>query len=276
MRTGCSLGPRRSRARRALVTVAAGVLAAAATRAALPTSLPAPSPAPYVTAVRDGFRGERLVYRFGWLGIPAAEAQWSATPRSANGRPVLEVEARARTLAAIDPLWKLRSRVAATLAADPILPREFLLRDEDDEPRVSTLRFDHEQGTLTVTRTRPARPTLERQEPIAGQYDPVSAAFVLRGLPLRNGDHARLYVQTEGNVYRLDVEVLGRERITLGAKSFDAILLSPSLYDMKRDRPVKRLRSARLWLSDDARRIVLRLESDVFVGKVHAELVTQG
>lgn len=258
--------------RRGLAALAVGLALGGAARAALAPQPPA-SLTSYRVAIEDGFQGEHLRYRLGWLGIPAAEAEWTVSRRPGTAEPVLSAEARVRTLAAVDPLYRLRTRVQATLAARPILPGEFLLRTEDGKYREEVVRFDHAHRTVTYAQLGGRKPH-ERQGPVSGQYDPVSAAFALRGLPLHPGDTARIEVQTPSDLYRLEVRVVGRQRIRVPAGTFDAVELAPTIWNETRNRRPRGFESARLWVTDDARHLPLRLTSEVMIGSVYVELVS--
>ncbi len=266
--------PGRRWMRRALSALALGLAGAGGARGAWAREPPA-ALAPYRVAVQDGFHGESARFRMGWLGIPVAEAVWSASPGPGAGEALLRAEAVVRTLPAVDPLYRLRSRVEATLAARPILPRDFLLHTEDGHYAEESVRFDHLHHTVTYAQLGGPKPH-ERQATVSGQYDPVSAAFALRGLPLRPGDSVRLEVQTPSDLYRLDVRVVGRQRIRVAAGTFDAVELVPTLWNETRNRKPRGFGSARLWVTDDARHLPLKLTSEVMIGSVYLELVSLG
>ncbi len=225
----------------------------------------------YATTLVSGIEREHAIYRMTWLGAPAAEAEWTVTRHLENDEPILVTGATVRTASWVDPLWRLRSRLAATLAADPIRPQEFLLRTEDGKYDREVVRFDHERGTVVHAQLGGNKPH-EAEVSLAGQYDPVSASFALRGLPLRDGDTARIEVQAPEDLYRIDVRVLGRERVHVAAGDFDAIALEPTVWNVTRRRTPRGFTSARLWVSDDPRRLPLLLTSEVFIGSVHVEL----
>lgn len=267
----------RGRARR----VAGLVLLLAFPAASPPQAHSAPTreglAAAYAVAAGSALGSEDLVYEFGWMGVPAAEASWRVSSANGESGPILAVEARARTLPRIDTLWKLRSQLEATLAADPIVPSRFLLRDRGRRHTTETvLAFDHQAGEIDIRRERSGRPPRMRHEPIEGQYDPVSAVFLLRSLPLEQDAVHSVEIQTRRERHRLDLRVIGRERVTVKAGTFDAVVLAPTLREVEGGATVRWLRRARLWVTDDDRRVILKLTSDVFIGEVRTELVSLG
>jgi len=69
--------------------------------------------------------------------------------------------------------------------------------------------------------------------------------------------------------------VTGREKISVHAGSYNAIKVDLQLNKIGKNlelEPHRKFRRATIWLSDDADRIILRIEAQVFVGTVFAEL----
>jgi len=69
--------------------------------------------------------------------------------------------------------------------------------------------------------------------------------------------------------------VLGREKIAVRAGGYNAIKLDLKLQrvDQKLQlEPYRKLRRATLWVGDDTDRILLRIEAQIFVGTIFAEL----
>src|SRR5207249_1923444 len=77
------------------------------------------------------------------------------------------------------------------------------------------------------------------------------------------------------NAYLAIVTVVGREKISVHAGSYSAIKLDLQLKRIGKHRelePHRKFRRATIWVSDDAERLLLRIEAQVFVGTVFAEL----
>jgi hypothetical protein len=69
--------------------------------------------------------------------------------------------------------------------------------------------------------------------------------------------------------------VLGRERLTVPAGTYNAIKLDLQLSKIGKQRqlePHRKFRRAVVWISDDPDRLMLRIEAQIFVGTVFAEL----
>src|SRR4029077_231469 len=90
-------------------------------------------------------------------------------------------------------------------------------------------------------------------------------------------DHAvyRIAVYPATSAYVATVTVLGRERTSVRAGSYNSIKLDLQLKRIGKNldlEPHRKFRHATAWVSDDANRILLRLEAQIFVGSVFAEL----
>ena len=108
-----------------------------------------------------------------------------------------------------------------------------------------------------------------------GLYDMQSVLLSLRSLPLAQGDEKTLALMTAGSPYLATIKVVGRSRVKVKAGEFPAIECTLQLEKIKKDgtlEPRKGFKSARAWISDDANRLLVKAESEVFIGSVSLEL----
>jgi len=102
-----------------------------------------------------------------------------------------------------------------------------------------------------------------------------SALLYLRSQPLRNRSVYRLVVYPATNAYLATITVIGREKISVHTGSYNALKIDLQLNRIGKHlelEPHRKFRRATIWVSDDADRILLRIEAQVFVGTVFAEL----
>src|SRR5207245_11752388 len=77
------------------------------------------------------------------------------------------------------------------------------------------------------------------------------------------------------NAYLATVTIVGREKISVHAGTYNAIKLDLQLKRIGKHlelEPHRKFRRATIWVSDDAERLLLRIEAQIFVGTVWAEL----
>jgi len=100
--------------------------------------------------------------------------------------------------------------------------------------------------------------------------DALSAVYVLRTIVAGEGDRLSMPVCDGGANYRVLFEVGRRETVKSGIGALTAFPVTSTLFDGQRKavgRPM------RLWLSDDARRLPLKLQADLAIGSVQLTLV---
>ncbi|MEO8353829.1 MAG: DUF3108 domain-containing protein, partial [Chthoniobacteraceae bacterium] len=84
-----------------------------------------------------------------------------------------------------------------------------------------------------------------------------------------------LLPDAQRRIYLTDVDVLGRETVKIGRNKRPAIKLGLRLKMISKDMKLeshKKFKRATAWISDDADRLLLKVEAEVMVGKVWMEL----
>ena len=225
----------------------------------------------------------RATYRIGWGSITAARAEMVIKRPQAD---TYEFRANTATVGTARSLWSMDATILSTVNASRLRPiRLDQTEERSDRTLQESVRFDSNgaERTRTVTpKTGGAAPRTEnkRFESPALQ-DFMSTFLILRSQALANGETKTLAVMSPSVPYLMTLTVRGREEISTRAGNFRAIRLSvDSIQRVKDDgtlMPHKRFRSATIWISDDATRQILRVQSQVFVGSVFLELesVTQ-
>ncbi|MEP7384142.1 MAG: DUF3108 domain-containing protein [Gemmatimonadota bacterium] len=110
----------------------------------------------------------------------------------------------------------------------------------------------------------------ESQPGVAEPLDEVSFFYVLRSLGMTEGATYTLqrYFRPENNP--VVIRVLRRERIEVPAGAFDAVVLQPVIQTRKGAFSEKG--DARVWVSDDPRHVILKVESRLFFGSLSMRL----
>lgn len=217
--------------------------------------------------------GERVTLKITYARLLAGRATASVEAADVDGRPALRFVADARSQGFFAWLFRFRVNDHTTATWDPAsgcsLSIEKRLREGRHE-RDQRVRFDPATGIATVVDPRIAQDRFEL-EPCT--LDVLSAFFVtrLRGVP-EHGE-LELPVFDNGKRYRLAVRYLERERLDLPppfGKKAPTMVVEPLLVEgsglfVKEGR-------LRIWLSDDERRVPVRMRSKVAVGSVSADL----
>lgn len=213
-------------------------------------------------------------YTFGWNGVTAATADIRFTKVGADR---LELVASGETIGFARNLWPYDVKHTA------ISDRRTLRPIEVDEHE--TLRKEEINTHVTFTGDRAASAresrrgskleTKTRQFEAPNIFSVNSALLYLRTQPLMDGSVFRVVIYPATTAYLSTITVLGRERVTVPTGTYNAIKVDLQLNKIDKNRqlkPHKKFRRATVWLSDDPDRLILRVETQVFIGTVFAEL----
>src|SRR5215831_17063882 len=216
----------------------------------------------------------RASYRFGWSGVTAATGEIHFTKLSNNR---FQLEGTGRTIALVRALWKLDVTQRAIANSQTLAPIETQQTESYRSKKLAThLTFTNSGVTRARTEGEAATAkTTSRDFTLPNLFDLHSAALYLRSQPLKQGNVYRLAVYPATNAYLATIKVIGRDKISVHAGTYNAIKLDLQLKRIGKNlelEPHRKFRRATIWVSDDAERLILRIEAQVFVGTVFAEL----
>jgi len=214
-----------------------------------------------------------ISYHFGWAGLTAATAE------AHFGKPSPErfqLEGAGRTVGLARFLWKFDVNYRSVANAETLRPIE---TDQTESYRWKKLMTHLVFTNAGVRSTRNESPengkSKTREFNFQNLFDLHSALLYLRSQPLKNGNVYRVVVYPATSAYLATFTVTGREKISLRSGTYNAIKLDLQLHKVGKNfelEPHKKFRRATVWVSDDANRIPLRAEAQIFIGTVFAEL----
>ena len=216
----------------------------------------------------------RASYRFGWSGLTAATGDVHFSNPTGDK---FQFDGTGRTIGFVRALWKFDVNHQAIASAETLHPIETQQTENYRSKKIVTnLAFT----AAGVTRTRiedegAAAKTTTRQLSLPHLFDLHSAALYLRSQPLKDRSVYRIVVYPATNAYLATLTVVGREKVSVHAGTYSAIKLDLKLKRIGKHfelEPHKKFRRASIWVSDDAERLLLRIEAQIFVGTVFADL----
>lgn len=222
-----------------------------------------------------GLRPLHATYRFGWSGLTAATGEVHFTKTFDDK---FQLVGTGRTIGFVRALWKLDVNYRAVANAETLRPIETEQAENYRSKKVAThLTFTN--NGVTCARTaggqRGFAETKTRQFSFANLFDLHSALLYLRSQPLEDRSVYRVVVYPATNAYLATITVVGREKISVRGGSYNALKVDLHLNRVGKHfelEPHRKFGRATIWVSDDADRILLRIEAQVFVGTVFAEL----
>ena len=217
-------------------------------------------------------------YQVSWQGIRVGGAMIRIGTTYRDGKKMLDVEATARSSRVVSLFYELRHRSESIFSAQELKPVEFLSQQTENS-RFSNLEIKFSpDGLIHAKTTKGNLNSQGKSEEVSfksenATFDPISAAFLALSLPMDAAEDLSFDVFNGKDRYLISFHVLGREKITVAGKEYDAFKIKPLVKKLTDTEGEKRLRKVYLWVSTDGRREVLKLESEVLIGSVSAELV---
>jgi hypothetical protein len=223
-----------------------------------------PGPMPFHT-------GEQLVYQGSWIGIPAAGGK--VVLHGGNGdRGLLSAEIWVSTNRLTDKFYKMRDYLREEFTSS-LKPTQMSIRQNEGRRHDTfNVTFDHRDHVVTLVKHGP-RGQQTRKFLSYNPSGPVSGAMMALSQPLEAGDSLSFDAFSGTTRYVFELKVVRRERIGTPLGEFDAFRIVPSVTYLSDGKLNDEVHDTTLWVSADARRLPLRIESAVFIGSVRIDLV---
>jgi uncharacterized protein DUF3108 len=210
---------------------------------------------------------ERLDYSLSWGVIPVGTATQEITDE-ADGRRIVST---ARSNAWLSTFYPVDDRTESLLSRKGTFPGESrsfrMLFKEGPRTRDREIHFDQAARKATY---RDRLGTEQLVVPLVeNTFDIYASFYHVRFLPLEVGQSAYIHVMYGKELHRLEVRVLKREKVRVPAGKFNTILVQPQV---KPEGVFEGKGGLLIWLTDDARRIPVKVQTKVRVGSVTAVL----
>ncbi|HKR61209.1 MAG TPA: DUF3108 domain-containing protein [Pyrinomonadaceae bacterium] len=208
--------------------------------------------------------GEQLNYQvfLGSMTQPAGSATFQVRARSENlSKDGLVYTAQAQTSPAIQRLFVANDQVTSYVDAKTLLPfRTELKLVEGRRRNNQTLSINQDHGVVTTDQN-------QRIEIPVGTHDYISFFYLARTFNLAPPRRNAVSLLVNNKPTTLIISSLKRETIQLGSQSISAIQISLTTDDPQPDKF-----QLRGWISDDRRRLPLRLTAVTEIGPIRADL----
>jgi Protein of unknown function (DUF3108) len=217
-------------------------------------------------------------YQVSWEGIPVGNASIHVATIDRGGAKMFDVEATACSGTLLSLFYRLRHRSEAIFSAHDLRPVEFRYRQTENS-RFTNLKIDFAPDGLIDARITKGRLNGSgKSEEVSfksenATFDPISAAFLARSLPMHPGEDFSFDVFNGEDRYLISLHVMGREEIEVAGRHYDAVKIRPRVRKLTDTEGEKRVHTVFLWLSTDGRRELLKVESKVRLGSISANLV---
>jgi hypothetical protein len=219
---------------------------------------------------------EKQVFEITYFGVTAGDFTLDVLPfKMISNRKVYHIKGTAVSSKLFGLFYRLNDSVETFIDYDGIFPHRFhVLLDETKQTRDSLELYDAEKsrsffwnrwnhkvkGYIEIKDFFPMQPFSQ---------DSLSALYYLRTLPLPTGAVISFPVISEGKNWEAVITVLRREVLDTPIGKVQTIVLKP---ETKYQGILQKRGDSFVWLTDDDRRYLIRLEAKVKIGAVVANL----
>jgi hypothetical protein len=209
--------------------------------------------------------GETLDYDIGWSSfITAGTAEIVVKEKKPSyGSTAYYIVAEGRPTPIVAKLYTLYYKADTLLDVFSLLPqRGSLYSEEGKRHRMKTTMFD--QGARKASYQIESRTAAKKDIAIPGfTQDALSAIYVLRSIPINTGDKFNMPITDNGKVYKVQMQVGTVEPVQTGLGTVSGLKITPVITGPDKDSP----HDLALWISNDPRRLPLKIEAQLVVGK---------
>lgn len=225
----------------------------------------------YVPNEAYGF-GEKLEYKVGYKFITAGRGFFQILPEpvAINGRSCYDIRFQVRSLESLEWLYKVRDTYRTVVDVQGIFPWHF-----EQHIREGNYKRDFEASFDQIKNIATTEFKGEKKSYKVSPYihDIVSAFFYVRTLNLGAMPKDTIFYLKnffKDTTYMLGVKVRGKQTIEVEAGKFKCILVEPLVVEgglFKSEGEIL------IWLTDDDRKIPIKVGTKILIGFVGAELV---
>ncbi|MFA4829449.1 MAG: DUF3108 domain-containing protein [Thermodesulfovibrionales bacterium] len=213
---------------------------------------------------------EKFEYDLTWAGIKAGTSTLEIT----NAGNSIKIISTAKSVKWVSVFYDVDDRVESTLVKNPDMlfvgqPVKYRIKlQEGRQRRDKEVIFNRNTGKAVYIDYL-AKEKQEFAVPFF-IFDPLSSFYYIRTLQLEVGHSVYVTVFDSKKTWNVEVQVLRKEKVALPAGTVDTIVVKPL---MKSEGIFYKKGNIHIWLTDDEKRIPVKLQTKVAVGSVTATLV---
>jgi hypothetical protein len=207
-----------------------------------------------------------VYYTLAGIYVYGGEANFNVYPEKYNGKPVYHIVGDGKTNSFFDGFFKVRDKYESYIDTATLKPYKFVRNMlEGDFKKFETVIFNQDANTAT-SQTGTYKVTECVQ-------DVLSAIYYARNIDFNKykpGAQIPFTMFIDDKSYNLYVRYLGKEKIKTRYGRFNAIKFKPLLIEGTIFTGGEKMT---VWVTDDANKIPVRIESPISVGSVKIDMM---
>jgi hypothetical protein len=213
-------------------------------------------------------QGERLVYSIGWYNIVGGTATLDMDEVDYQGMPVYRVRSLAKSNSFVSVFFPVEDRIESLIDRVTLNALRLDVKQRQGKrKRDRVTEFDQVNHIATVVKDGKQK-TFEIPPDV---QDSLSCLYFFRSLPsIKVGETVTIDVHESNKNWRLGIVAQKRERIKTEAGEFMAIRTKAKV---EFEGVFLEKGEVYVWFTDDERRLPVRMDSKIKIGKVSAKLI---
>jgi hypothetical protein len=216
-----------------------------------------------------------VFYNLGFIWFNAAEASFAVKTRVYNHKEVFHFDSYGRTLPNYDWIYKVRDHFQSYADSVSLAPYYFSRSTSEGSYKVNAKNiFNYKQQVIYSTIENSKTPKYNDTVPLQlCTFDVLTAIYACRNVDiskLAKNDTIPLKMLVDNKIYNLYLRYLGLENAQLNdgsmfrCKKFTILMIEGMIFSGGEN--------ISIWISDDKAKIPIRVEAQILVGSIVAEL----
>lgn len=216
----------------------------------------------------------KVIYKFSEAWVTAGHVIFEMSERAVNGKRHMVCIAKGNTSPAFDLFYKVRDEYASVFEPNTMLPKYFLRRVNEGGFKIfNDFDFMHDSLKMKAETQDSKNPhSIDSFKIVPNTQDLVSAILYCRTLNYDRLDSGQSYnfpIFIDKELHQIGIRYLGKTDLSTEYGEHRCIVLQPFLLT---GRVFAEADQMRIYVTDDAQRIPIYIESPLRVGKVVAIL----
>lgn len=209
----------------------------------------------------------KVFYALAGAHIGAGEATFTTTLTQLQNKPVYHIVGEGKTYSFYDSFFKVRDKYETYIDTATLQPYRFIRNvSEGGYKKYENVTFNKTANTAVTNKGVYKVPGCVQ--------DVLSAVFYARNIDFNKykvGDQIRFSMFLDDEVFEMYIRYLGKEKVKTKYGKFNAIKFKPLLISGTIFEGGEKMT---VWVSDDANRVPLRIESPISVGSVKVDMIS--
>lgn len=229
--------------------------------------------------INDPFRvGEEVVHNVHYFKVSAGELRMKVEPYAmVNNRKSYTFVMEIKTSSLFNAFYSVEDRMETFVDFEDLVPRVFQLHvKESGQLREAKMLFDSEKNVATfwekkVTKESGEEEKRQQWDILPYSQNVYSAVYYMRNFAWETGKEYSFRVANDNENLVFSGKALRREVLDTALGPMKAIVIQPNIVLKGKFKPIG---DNFIWLSDDDRKYVLRIESKIKIGTLVSEVVS--